>query len=293
VFIMGIKSGTTNAIKQDTEKADLPAVVIRPLRGWTPINLREIWNYRELLYFLTWRDLKVRYKQTLLGFAWAILQPFMMMIVFSLFFGNLLKVPSEGIPYPLFNYTALLPWTLFSQGINQSSNSLVNNVSLIQKIYCPRLIMPISGILTPVVDFAIAFIILIGLMFFYGYIPTVRILMVIPLVLLVMLTAAGVGLWLSAINVRYRDVRYTMPFIIQLWFFASPVVYASSILPERFQIIYGLNPMAGIIEGFRWAVVGTDPPGSLMIVSVLITIVIFISGLYYFRRMEKTFADVV
>jgi lipopolysaccharide transport system permease protein len=293
VFIMGIKSGTTNTIKQDTEKADLPAVVIRPLRGWTPINLREIWNYRELLYFLTWRDLKVRYKQTLLGFAWAILQPFMMMIVFSLFFGNLLKVPSEGIPYPLFNYTALLPWTLFSQGINQSSNSLVNNVSLIQKIYCPRLIMPISGILTPVVDFAIAFIILIGLMFFYGYIPTVRILMVIPLVLLVMLTAAGVGLWLSAINVRYRDVRYTMPFIIQLWFFASPVVYASSILPERFQIIYGLNPMAGIIEGFRWAVVGTDPPGSLMIVSVLITIVIFISGLYYFRRMEKTFADVV
>jgi len=290
---MGIKSGTTNTIKQDTEKADLPAVVIRPLRGWTPINLREIWNYRELLYFLTWRDLKVRYKQTLLGFAWAILQPFMMMIVFSLFFGNLLKVPSEGIPYPLFNYTALLPWTLFSQGINQSSNSLVNNVSLIQKIYCPRLIMPISGILTPVVDFAIAFIILIGLMFFYGYIPTVRILMVIPLVLLVMLTAAGVGLWLSAINVRYRDVRYTMPFIIQLWFFASPVVYASSILPERFQIIYGLNPMAGIIEGFRWAVVGTDPPGSLMIVSVLITIVIFISGLYYFRRMEKTFADVV
>jgi lipopolysaccharide transport system permease protein len=293
VFIMGIKSGTTNTIKQDTEKADLPTVVIRPLRGWTPINLREIWNYRELLYFLTWRDLKVRYKQTLLGFAWAILQPFMMMIVFSLFFGNLLKVPSEGIPYPLFNYTALLPWTLFSQGINQSSNSLVNNVSLIQKIYCPRLIMPISGILTPVVDFAIAFIILIGLMFFYGYIPTVRILMVIPLVLLVMLTAAGVGLWLSAINVRYRDVRYTMPFIIQLWFFASPVVYASSILPERFQIIYGLNPMAGIIEGFRWAVVGTDPPGSLMIVSVLITIVIFISGLYYFRRMEKTFADVV
>lgn len=293
MFIMGIKSGTTNTIKQDTEKADLPAVVIRPLRGWTPINLREIWNYRELLYFLTWRDLKVRYKQTLLGFAWAILQPFMMMIVFSLFFGNLLKVPSEGIPYPLFNYTALLPWTLFSQGINQSSNSLVNNVSLIQKIYCPRLIMPISGILTPVVDFAIAFIILIGLMFFYGYIPTVRILMVIPLVLLVMLTAAGVGLWLSAINVRYRDVRYTMPFIIQLWFFASPVVYASSILPERFQIIYGLNPMAGIIEGFRWAVVGTDPPGSLMIVSVLITIVIFISGLYYFRRMEKTFADVV
>jgi len=280
-------------MKQNSDKKESPTVVIRPLRGWAPINLREIWAYRELLYFLTWRDVKVRYKQTVLGFAWAILQPFLMMIVFSLFFGNLLNVPSEDIPYPLFSYAALLPWTLFAQGINRSSNSLVDNVSMVQKIYCPRLIVPISGIITPVVDFAIAFVILISMMFFYGYTPTVRILMIIPLLLLALSTALGVGLWLSAINVRYRDVKYTMPFLIQLWLFASPVVYSSSLLPERFQTIYGLNPMAGVIEGFRWALLGTDPPGSLLMVSVLIVIVVLISGAFYFRRMEKTFADVV
>lgn len=280
-------------MKQQNDKAGLPITVIRPLRGWVPINLREIWAYRELLYFLTWRDVKVRYKQTVLGFAWAILQPFLMMIVFSLFFGNLLDVPSEDIPYPLFSYAALLPWTLFAQGINRSSGSLVDNVSMIQKIYCPRLLVPVSGILTPVVDFAIAFIILIGMMFYYGYTPTVRIFMIIPLLLLALSTALGVGLWLSAINVRYRDVKYTIPFLVQLWLFASPVVYSSSLLPERFQTIYGLNPMAGVIEGFRWALLGTDPPGSLLMVSVLIVITVLISGAFYFRRMEKTFADVV
>jgi len=290
---MSVKAGITNRMKQNSDKKESPTVVIRPLRGWAPINLREIWAYRELLYFLTWRDVKVRYKQTVLGFAWAILQPFLMMIVFSLFFGNLLNVPSEDIPYPLFSYAALLPWTLFAQGINRSSNSLVDNVSMVQKIYCPRLIVPISGIITPVVDFAIAFVILISMMFFYGYTPTVRILMIIPLLLLALSTALGVGLWLSAINVRYRDVKYTMPFLIQLWLFASPVVYSSSLLPERFQTIYGLNPMAGVIEGFRWALLGTDPPGSLLMVSVLIVIVVLISGAFYFRRMEKTFADVV
>lgn len=290
---MSVKAGTTNRMKQQNDKAGLPITVIRPLRGWVPINLREIWAYRELLYFLTWRDVKVRYKQTVLGFAWAILQPFLMMIVFSLFFGNLLDVPSEDIPYPLFSYAALLPWTLFAQGINRSSGSLVDNVSMIQKIYCPRLLVPVSGILTPVVDFAIAFIILIGMMFYYGYTPTVRIFMIIPLLLLALSTALGVGLWLSAINVRYRDVKYTIPFLVQLWLFASPVVYSSSLLPERFQTIYGLNPMAGVIEGFRWALLGTDPPGSLLMVSVLIVITVLISGAFYFRRMEKTFADVV
>jgi len=288
---MSVKAGTTNRMKQHSNKAGSPTVVIRPLRGWVPINFREIWAYRELLYFLTWRDIKIRYKQTVLGFAWAILQPLLMMIVFTLFFGQLLKVPSEDIPYPLFSYAALLPWTLFSEGITRSSTSLVGNISMVQKVYFPRLILPISGILAPVIDFAIAFVILIGMMFYFGYTPTVRILMVIPLLLLVFFTALGVGLWLSAINVRYRDVQYTIPFLIQLWLFASPVVYSSSLLPERLQTIYGLNPMAGVIEGFRWALLGTEPPSSLMVISFIAVIVLVITGAYYFRRSEKTFAD--
>jgi lipopolysaccharide transport system permease protein len=288
---MSVKAGTTNRMKQPGSKAGSPAIVIRPLRGWVPINLREIWAYRELLYFLTWRDVKIRYKQTVLGFAWAILQPFLLMVVFTLFFGNLLKVPSEDIPYPLFSYSALLPWTLFSQGITRSSASLVGNISMVQKVYFPRLILPISGILAPVIDFAIAFVILIGMMFYFGYTPTVRILMVIPLLLLAFFTALGVGLWLSAINVRYRDVQYAIPFLIQLWLFASPVVYSSSLIPERFQAIYGLNPMAGVIEGFRWALLGTEPPSSLIVISFIAVIVLVVTGAYYFRRSEKTFAD--
>jgi len=269
-----------------------PVIAIRP-RGWMPIDLRELWDYRGLLYFLTWRDIKIRYKQTVLGFAWAIIQPFMMMVVFSLFFGGLLKVPSEGVPYPLFSYAALLPWTLFSQGIGRSSLSLVANVSMIQKVYFPRLIMPLSGILAPLVDFAIAFVILIGMMFYFGYPPTMRIIWLPAFVILAPMTALGVGLWLSAVNVRYRDVGHAVPFLIQIWLFASPVVYSSSLLPARFQAIYGLNPMAGVIEGFRWALLGTDPPGSLIAVSVIIVIVVLISGVFYFRRSEKTFADVI
>ncbi len=268
-----------------------PITVIRPLKGWALLNLREIWSYRELLYFLTWRDVKIRYKQTVLGFAWAILQPFLMMVVFTLFFGNLLNVPSQDIPYPLFSYTALLPWTLFSQGITRSSVSLVGNISMVQKVYFPRLILPLSGILAPVIDFAIAFVILVGMMFFYGYAPTVRILMVIPLTLLVFLIASGVGLWLSAINVRYRDVQHAIPFLMQVWLFASPVVYSSSLVPQKYQAIYGLNPMAGVIEGFRWALLGTEPPSSLILISCIVVIVIFITGAYYFRNSEKTFAD--
>ena len=267
--------------------------VIRPLPGWVPVNLRELWEYRELLYFLTWREVKVRYKQTLLGFAWAVIQPLMMMVVFTLFFGNLAKVPSEGIPYPLFNYTALLPWTLFSEGITRATSSMISGTALVQKIYCPRLVMPISGILSPLVDFAIAFLILIGLMIYYGYAPTIRILWLPAFILLATVTSLGVGLWLSAINVRYRDVRYVVPFIIQLWLFASPVVYASSLLPEKYQIVYGLNPMSGVIEGFRWCLLGTDPPGSMLGLSVGIVIVILVSGTFYFRRTEKTFADVI
>jgi len=241
------------SLKRESMVSSLPVVVIRPSRGWIPINLRDLWIYRELMYFLTWREIKVRYKQTLLGAAWAIIQPFFMMVVFTLFFGKLAKVPSEGLPYPLFNYAALLPWTLFAEGITRSSTSLVQDAILVRKVYFPRLVMPLSGILSPLIDFAIAFTILIGMMFYYGYPPSIQILWLPLFIILVLITALGVGLWLSAINVKYRDVRYVIPFVIQLWLFASPVVYSSNLLPEKFQIVYGLNPMAGVIEGFRWA----------------------------------------
>lgn len=283
-----MKAVSTNFIE---EIAPVHIIDIRPSRGWIPINLKDLWVYRELLYFLTWREIKVRYKQTVLGFAWAIIQPFFMMIVFTLFFGNLAKVPSEGIPYPLFNYAALLPWTLFAEGIARSSNSLVQDANLVRKIYFPRLVMPISGVLSPVVDFAIAFTILIGMMFYYGYLPTVRILWLPAFLVLALMTALGVGLWLSALNIKYRDIRYTIPFLIQLWLFASPVVYSSSLLPQQFQLIYAINPMAGVIEGFRWALLGTEPPGSLIAVSVSIVLIILVCGIFYFRRGEKTFAD--
>jgi len=259
-----------------------------------PINLRELWAYRELLYFLTWRDIKVRYKQTLLGFAWAILQPFFMMIVFTLFFGTLANVPSENIPYPLFSYAALLPWTLFAEGITRSSNSLVQERNLLQKVYFPRLLMPLSSILSPVVDFAIAFVVLFGLMLYFSYPPTITMLWLPLFLLLELILALGVGLWLSAINVEYRDVRYAVPFLVQLWLFASPVVYGTTFVPERFRVAYGLiNPMVGIIDGFRWAILGTEPPSYLLIASAAIIMVILISGAFYFRRREKAFADVV
>jgi len=275
-------------------QAESPITIIRPPKGWIPVNLRELWVYRELLYFLAWRDIKVRYRQTMLGFAWAIIQPLFMMIVFSLFFGQLAGVPSEGIPYPLFSYAAVLPWTLFAEGLTRSSNSLVQESNLLQKVYFPRLIMPLSGILSPLVDFAIAFLVLFGLMFYYGYYPGVTMLWLPLFLLLELMLALGVGLWLSAINVEYRDVRYVIPFLIQLWLFASPVVYSTSFVPERFQTAYGIiNPMAGIIEGFRWAIVGTEPPTYLMVASAAIIIVILISGAFYFRRRERTFADVV
>ena len=263
--------------KQETSTSSAPTVVIRPWRGLIPVNLRDLWAYRELLFFLTWREIKVRYKQTLLGFGWAIIQPLFMMIVFTLFFGNLAKVPSEGVPYPLFNYAALLPWTLFAEGINRSSNSLIGSTNLVQKVYFPRLVMPVSSILSPLVDFAIAFTILIGLMIYYSYAPTMNILWLPAFILLAVMTALGVGLWLSAINVKYRDVRYATPFLVQIWLFASPVVYSSNLLPQQFRAIYGINPMSGVIEGFRWALLGTQPPGYLIAVSVAIVLAILIS----------------
>jgi lipopolysaccharide transport system permease protein len=279
--------------KQTSGTISAPVTIIRPSRGWVLINLRELWAYRESLYFLTWREIKVRYKQTALGFAWAIIQPLFMMIVFTLFFGNLAKVPSEGIPYPLFNYTALLPWTLFSEGITRSSMSVVQDYSLVNKVYFPRLVMPLSGVISPLVDFVIAFLILVAMMFYYDYAPTVSLLWLPAFIVLALMTSLGVGLWLSAINVKYRDIRYVIPFLIQLWLFASPVVYSSSLLPSRWQAIYGLNPMAGVIEGFRWSLLGTKPPSSLITISVLIVVVILISGAFYFRRSEKIFADVI
>jgi lipopolysaccharide transport system permease protein len=287
-------SSTPSAINNSQPAIELPTLFIRPQTGWTSVGLKELWEYRELLYFLTWRDIKVRYKQTVLGAAWAIIQPFFMMVVFSLFFGYLAKLPSDGIPYPIFAYCALLPWQLFAHALTESSNSLVANERLITKVYFPRLVVPISAVLGGLLDFAIAFVILLLMMAYYGVRPTWAIVTLPAFLLLAMLTALGVGLWLSALNVKYRDVRYTINFLIQFWLFATPVAYSSSIVPARWRAPYGLNPMAGVVEGFRWALLGkSEGPGALLAVSVAVVILILIGGLYYFRRMEAEFADVV
>lgn len=267
---------------------------IEPSSGWVSLKLKELLEYRELLYFLTWRDIKVRYKQTVIGAAWAIIQPFFTMVVFSLFFGKLAKMPSDGIPYPIFSYAALVPWMFFANGLSQSSNSLVGGANLITKVYFPRLVMPISGVVSGAVDFVLAFVILIGMMLFYGIMPTLNVFYLPFLLLLAFITALGVGLWLSALNVQYRDVRYVVPFLTQFWLFATPIAYPSSLLSEPWRTIYGLNPMVGVVEGFRWALLRTNTaPGPIIIVSTLAALAILVSGAYYFRRMEKTFADVV
>ena len=271
-----------------------PLIIVEPSRGWISLNLQDLWEYRELLYFLTWRDIKVRYKQTALGAAWAVIQPFFTMVVFSLFFGRLAKIPSDGIPYPIFCYAALVPWTFFAQGLTQSSNSLVGSSHLITKVYFPRLVIPISSVLSGLVDFVIAFTVLIGMMFYYGLYPTGAIVLLPGLVLLALTTALGVGLWLSALNVKYRDVRYTVGFLTQFWLFATPIAYPSSLLSEPWRTIYGINPMVGVVEGFRWALLGTKTaPGPVVAVSALVAIALLVGGAFYFRRMEKTFADVV
>jgi|WetSurSiteA1Bulk_404760.scaffolds.fasta_scaffold10241_3 lipopolysaccharide transport system permease protein len=279
----------------DHERKDspIPVTIIKPAKGWAAVDIIELWKHRELLQTFVLRDIKVRYKQTVLGVAWAVIQPFFMMVVFTLFFGRLANVPSEGIPYPLFSYAALLPWTLFAEGITRSTNSMVINANIMTKVYFPRLILPISSIISPLLDFFIAFVILLGMMFYYGYFPTINIILLPAFILLALATSLGVGLWLSALNVQYRDFQYTVPFLIQLWLFASPVVYPSTLVPEPYSTIYGLNPMAGVIEGFRWCLLGTEPPNYLIIVSAIVVVAILISGSFYFRRMEKTFADVV
>jgi len=274
--------------------SDTPIVIVKPSKGWISLKLDELWEYRELLYFLTWRDIKVRYKQTVLGAAWAIIQPFFTMVVFSLFFGKLAKVPSDGIPYPIFAYAALVPWTFFASGLNQSANSLVGDANLIKKVYFPRLAIPISIVIAGVVDFVLAFIVLLGMMVFYGIFPTLNIIWLPFLLLLTFVTSLGTGLWLAALNVQFRDVRYTVPFLTQFWLFASPIAYPSSLLSEPWRTLYGINPMVGVVEGFRWALLGTDTaPGPIMIVSSLVALALLIGGAYYFRRLEKSFADVV
>ena len=275
-------------------KSESPVIVVKPSKGWISLNLAELWEYRELLYFLTWRNIKVRYKQTILGAAWAIIQPFFTMVVFSLFFGKLARVPSDGIPYPIFAYAALVPWMFFANGLNQSSDSLVGSANLIKKVYFPRLIVPISSVISGIIDFVLAFLVLVGMMLFYGIYPTANSIWLPFLLLLAFVTSLGVGLWLSALNVQFRDVRHTVPFLTQFWLFATPIAYPSSLLSEPWHTLFGINPMVGVVEGFRWALLGTETaPGPIIIVSSLVALVLLVGGLFFFRRMEKTFADVV
>ena len=269
-------------------------LILKPTRGWGRLNLGEIWKYRELTYFLTWRDLKVRYKQTVLGASWAVLQPFLTMVVFSVFFGSLLNVPSEGVPYPIFSYTALLPWGVFAKALNDAGRSLVANRSMITKIYFPRMVIPLASEISGLVDFAIAFVVLLGMMWYYKIPPTTNIWTLPFFLLLAMVTALGVGLWLSALNVLYRDIGYIIPFLTQLWFYLTPIVYPASQVPEQWQTLYALNPMVGVVEGFRWALLGTTTtPGPMVAVSTVVSLLMLVSGMFYFRRMERTFADMV
>jgi lipopolysaccharide transport system permease protein len=272
----------------------VPVTRIRPTRGWVSLKLGELWEYRELLYFLTWRDVKIRYKQTVLGAAWAIIQPFFTMLVFSLFFGKLAHMPSDSIPYPIFTFAALVPWTFFANGLTHGANSLVLSQNLLKKVYFPRLAIPISTVFSGVVDFALAFLVLLGMMLYYGIVPTAHVLWLPLLMLLALATALGVALWLSAMNVQFRDVRYTVPFLTQFWLFATPVAYPSSLLHEPWRTLYAVNPMVGVVEGFRWALLGSDAASwPVIIVSSMVAAALLISGAFYFRRLERTFADVV
>ena len=279
---------------EDSRHASPPVIYIKRSRGLVSLRLGELWQYRELLYFLIWRDVKVRYKQTALGVAWAVVQPFFTMVVFSLFFGRLAKVPSDGVPYPLFAYCALVPWGFFANGLNMGSNSLVESANLIRKVYLPRLAIPIATVLSGGVDFLVSFLLLLGMMAYYGRMPGIEAAWLPLLLLLGLVTALGVSLWLSALNVQYRDVRYTIPFLTQIWMFATPIAYPSSLVPEAWRPFYGLNPMVGVVEGFRWALLGTATrPGAMLIVSSLAALVLLVTGAMYFRCTEKTFADVV
>jgi lipopolysaccharide transport system permease protein len=276
----------------------LPLVTIEATRGLASLKLRAIWEYRELLYFLVWRDVKVRYKQTALGVSWIVLQPVVTIVVFSILFGQLLNVPSGGVPYPIFAYTALLPWNYFAQSLNKASTSLVGNAQLLTRIYFPRLIIPISGVLSGLLDFGIAFLILIGLMIFYRIAATPAVVLLPAFLLLAVVTALGFSLWLSALNVRYRDINYLIPFMVQVWMYLTPVIYGSTLIPERFRFLLSLNPMTGVVEGFRWALLGAQladvqPPGPLFVISIIISLTVLAGGVFFFRNIERTFADIV
>ena len=282
--------------QQPDSIAARPVVIrIKPHRAWVSLGWRELWSYRELGYFLVWRDLKVRYKQTVFGALWAIIQPFMLMVVFSLFLGRISGIAPAGVPYPLFAFSGLVPWTLFSQSVVGSSNSLVSASNLIQKVYFPRLLLPISAIGSNLLDFLIAMVVLGLMMFYFGILPSLAVLWLIPLTVLGLTAALAVGIWLSALNVRYRDIRYAVPFLIQLWLFASPVAYSSELVPAQWRTLYQLNPMAGVLEGFRWALLGqgAPPPVGVIAVSAVATLIVLALGLAYFRRVERTFADVI
>lgn len=280
-------------IEGSRDGGEIPHLIIQPPRKWVPVDFHELWHYHELLYFLTWRDIKIRYKQTILGFSWAIIQPLSMTTIFTIFFGGLANIPSEEVPYPLFAFSGVLIWTIFAEGLTRSTKSTVSNAHIMTKVYFPRLILPISGILSPLVDFLAGFSILVIAIIYYGIGLSWQIIALPAFILLAVATALGVGLWFSALNVKYRDFGYVIPFMIQLWLFASPVVYPSSLIPPQYRALYGLNPMAGVIEGFRWALFSTSPPSLMIMVSIGVVIALLISGIFYFRRMEQYFADIV
>ncbi len=281
-------------LRRGTSAPRADAVRIAPSRGLVGLRLRELWEYRELIYFLTWRDVKVRYKQAALGAAWAVIQPVLTMAVFTVFFGRLARVPSDGLPYPIFSFAALVPWTFFANGLLQSANSLVRSAELIKKVYFPRLVVPISAVASGILDFFLALVVLVGLMIYYRMPLTANILWLPLFTLLALVTSLGLGLWLSALNVQYRDVRYIVPFLTQLWLFATPIAYPSSLLSAPWREIYGLNPMVGVVEGFRWALLGgSGAPGPMLVISALAALGALVSGAFYFRHMEKTFADIV
>jgi lipopolysaccharide transport system permease protein len=284
----------TDSVKPaPTAPDERPEIVLRPSTGRLSLNLGELWTYRELLYFLVWRDIKVRYKQTVLGAAWAVLQPFLTMVVFSLFFGRLAGVPSDGIPYPIFAFSGLVPWTYFANAISQASNSLVEHERMITKVYFPRLLIPMAPVVAGWLDLAIALVVLVAMMAAYGLVPTAAVLAVPLYLLLAAVTALGVGLWLSALNAQYRDVRYVVPFLVQFWLLATPIAYPASLVPAQWRPLYGLNPMAGVVAGFRYVLLGGERPGMLLAVSVGVALLLLLSGLVYFRRTERGLADVV
>src|SRR2546429_3928159 len=288
-------ASTESAMSDDmiAPHIDKPLIVIEASKSWRALNLLDIWQYRELLYFMVWRDVKVRYKQTVLGASWAVLQPLLTMIIFTIFFGRLAGIPSDNMPYPVFAYAALLPWTFFSNAVTASSNSLIGSSNLITKVYFPRMIIPSAAVGAGLVDFAIAFLVFLGLMVFYSVTPSVNMLMLPALLLLTTMLALGVGMWMSAMNVKYRDIRYALPFLMQIWMFASPIVYSTSLVPQKWQWLLALNPLTGIIDSFRAALLGRPFNWLTLSSSLIITLIVLVYSAYSFRRVEKQFADII